>query len=123
MDHFPVSWPAMETLDWQGWLTLGVILLVLIGMVRGIASPDLIMLAGLVVLGACGVLTPEETFSGFANPAMATVAALFVLSAAMRETGALELTLGRLFGRAKSVDSKLKTLACLKAASLIGCVF
>jgi hypothetical protein len=25
--------------------------------------------------------------------------------------------------RAKTVDSKLKTLACLKAASLIGCVF
>ncbi len=27
------------------------------------------------------------------------------------------------FGRAKSVDERLKTLACLKAASLIGCVF
>ena len=27
------------------------------------------------------------------------------------------------FDRAKSVDVKLKTLACLKAASLIGCVF
>jgi hypothetical protein len=28
-----------------------------------------------------------------------------------------------LFGRANKVDSRLKTLACLKAASLIGCVF
>lgn len=27
------------------------------------------------------------------------------------------------FDRAQSVDKKLKTLACLKAASLIGCVF
>ncbi len=27
------------------------------------------------------------------------------------------------FGRAKSVPASLKTLACLKAASMIGCVF
>ena len=27
------------------------------------------------------------------------------------------------FDRAQSVDSRLKTLACLKAASMIGCVF
>ena len=108
----------MESLDWQGWLTLGVILLVLVAMVRGIAAPDLIMLAGLMILGASGVLTPEETFSGFANPAMATVAALFVLSAAMRETGALELTLGRLFGRSKTeFAGMLRTLPALAGLS------
>ena len=27
------------------------------------------------------------------------------------------------FGRARKVDARLKTLACLKAASMIGCVF
>lgn len=108
----------MESLDWQGWLTLGVVFLVLIAMVRGIAPPDLIMLAGLIVLGAAGVLTPQETFSGFANPAMATVAALFVLSAAMRETGALELTLGKLFGRAKSeLGGMVRTLPVLAGLS------
>ncbi|MFT5696267.1 MAG: di/tricarboxylate transporter, partial [Myxococcota bacterium] len=108
----------MESLEWQGWLTLGVVLLVLIGMVRGLASPDLIMLAGLIVLGATGVLTPAETFSGFANPAMATVAALFVLSAAMRETGALEITLGKLFGRAKSeLSGMVRTLPVLAGLS------
>ncbi|MBW2291900.1 MAG: SLC13 family permease, partial [Deltaproteobacteria bacterium] len=108
----------MESLDWQGWLTLGVIVLVMLAMVRGIASPDLIMLAGLMVLGASGVLTPEETFSGFANPALATIAALFVLSAAMRETGALELTLGRLFGRSKTeFGGMLRTLPALAGLS------
>ena len=71
----------MESLDWQGWLTIGVIGLLLVGMVKGIAAPDLILMTGLFVLGATGVLTPEETFSGFANPAMATVGALFILSA------------------------------------------
>jgi di/tricarboxylate transporter len=108
----------METLDWQGWLTIGVIGLVLVGMVRGIAAPDLLMMGGLFSLAVTGVLTPEETFSGFANPAMATVGALFVLSAAMRETGALELTLGKLFGRARTEFSGMaRTLPVLAALS------
>jgi len=108
----------METLDWQGWFTLGVILLVLIAMIRGIASPDLTMLAGLISLGAAGVLSPKETFVGFANPAMATVAALFVLSAAMRETGALEITLGRLYGKAKTeLGGMVRTLPVLASLS------
>ncbi len=108
----------MEALDWQGWLTIGVIGLVLVGMVRGIAAPDLILMAGLFVLSASGILTPEETFSGFANPAMATVAALFVLSAAMRETGALEITLGRLFGRSKTeLAGEVRTLPVLAGLS------
>jgi len=101
----------VEALDWRGWLTIGVMLLILVAMVRGVAAPDLILMGGLFLLALFGVLTPEETFHGFANPAMATVGALFVLSAAMRETGALELTLGRLFGRARSdVGALARTL-------------
>ncbi len=108
----------MEALDWQGWLTIGVIAMVLVAMVRGIAAPDLIMMAGLFVLAATGVLTPDETFSGFANPAMATVGALFILSAAMRETGALEITLGRLFGNAKrELTGMARTLPVLALLS------
>lgn len=109
----------MEVLDWQGWFTIGVIVLVIAAMVRGVAAPDLIMMGGLFSLALAGVLTPEETFSGFANPAMATVAALFILSAAMRETGALELSLGRLFGRARrelsGMSRTLPVLALLSA--------
>ena len=109
---------AVEALDWQGWLTIGVILLVLVAMIRGIGAPDLVMMGGLFILALAGVLTPEETFSGFANPAMATVGALFILSAAMRETGALELTLGRLYGRANGeLSPMVRTLQVLSALS------
>ncbi|MEN8180917.1 MAG: SLC13 family permease [Myxococcota bacterium] len=92
----------MDQLGWHGWLTIGVIGGVLIALVRGIAGPDLILMGGLFVLATAGVLTPTETFAGFASPAMMTVGALFILSAAMRETGALELTLGRLFRQGRS---------------------
>lgn len=108
----------MEALDWQGWFTLGVIGLVLVAMIRGLAAPDLVLMGGLFSLTVVGILTPEETFSGFANPAMATVGALFVLSAAMRETGALEITLGRLFGRSRTeLGGMARTLPVLGALS------
>ncbi len=108
----------MESLDWHGWLTLGVIAMVMAAMVRGLASPDLILMGGLFTLALAGVLTPLETFSGFANPAMLTVGALLILSTAMRETGALELTLGRLFGRSRSeLAGMARTLPPLAALS------
>jgi di/tricarboxylate transporter len=87
-------------MDWQGWFTLAVVLLTLAAMVRGIGAPDVVMMAGLFTLAAFGVLSPTETFMGFANPALAAIGALFIVSAALRETGALEATIGRIFGSA-----------------------
>jgi len=89
-------------MEWQGWLTLAVVLLTLFAMVKELAGPDLIMMAGLFTLAAFGVLTPRETFEGFSNPALAAVGALFIASAALRETGALEATIGRLMNRART---------------------
>ncbi len=88
-------------MEWQGWLTLAVVFVCLVAMIREIAAPDLVMMAGLFTLAAAGVLTPAETFRGFANPALAAVGALFVVSAALRETGALEMLTARLFGGAR----------------------
>ena len=46
-------------------------------------SPDMVMIGGVVVLLATGVLTPEETLKGMSNEGMITVAALFVVAAAV----------------------------------------
>lgn len=63
---------------------------------------DVVAVIVLVALGLSGLLTPEETLAGFSNPATATVAAMFVLSAALRHTGVVEAIadlLGGVFGR------------------------
>jgi di/tricarboxylate transporter len=86
-------------MDWQIGFTLALVALALGIMVREIASPDLVLMATLICLGASGILTPSETFGGFANPVVAAVGALFMVSAALRETGALDMTLGRVLGR------------------------
>jgi len=90
-------------MDWQIGFTLAVVLIALGLMVWEVAAPDLVMMAALISLGVSGVLTPRETFSGFANPAVAMVGVLFMLSAALRETGALDMTLGRFLSRSRDV--------------------
>ena len=72
-------------MDWQGWYTIAVVAGTLAAMIRGVAGPDLIMMAGLFALAAVGILTPEETFSGFANTALWAVGVLFIVSAGLRE--------------------------------------
>ena len=104
-------------MEWQGWLTLAVVLLTLLGMVKEVAGPDLVLMAGLFTLAAFGVLTPRETFEGFANPALAAVGALFIVSAALRETGALETTVGRLMDRTRSESGGLARI-CPPVAAL-----
>ena len=70
-------------MEWQGWLTLAVVLLTLYAMVKELAGPDLILMGGLFTPAAFRVLTPREAFEGFANPALATVGALFIVWAAL----------------------------------------
>lgn len=86
-------------MEWQILFTLGLVALALTAMVRELAPPDLVLMATLICFGATGVLSPVETFAGFANPVVAAIGALFIVSAALRETGALEMTLGRVLGR------------------------
>jgi di/tricarboxylate transporter len=88
-------------MDWQIGFTLAVVLIALGLLVWEVAAPDLVLMGALVSLGVSGILTPRETFSGFANPAVAMVGVLFMLSAAMRETGALDMTLGRFLARSR----------------------
>jgi di/tricarboxylate transporter len=60
--------------------------------------PDVVGVMVMTALMLTGVLTPAEGISGFANEAMLTVAAMFVLSAGLVRTGAVDL-LGRWVAR------------------------
>jgi di/tricarboxylate transporter len=98
-------------MDWQIVFTLGVVALALAAMIRELAPPDLVLMAALVCFGATGILSPSQTFAGFANPVVATVGALFIVSAALRETGALDMTLGRALGRRTAVRISMLRMA------------
>lgn len=55
---------------------------------------DLVAVLLMTALMLTGIITPEEGVGGFANPATVTVAAMFVISAALSRTGAVAV-LGR----------------------------
>ena len=50
---------------------------------------DLVSLMVLLALALTGLVSVEQAFAGFSNPAVITVAAMFIISAALTNTGAL----------------------------------
>ncbi len=84
-----------------------VVLLVLITMARANRAPDFIIWGGVALLMvapveqsdggyAIGLLSAADALSGLANEGLLTIAALFIVAAGVRETGALHLLAGRL---------------------------
>ena len=64
--------------------------LALVNFVREKFTPDVIALALFVVLIATGLLPGDKAFSVFSNHAPITIAAMFVLSAALVKCGAID---------------------------------
>lgn len=84
------------------------------------ASPDLIAMGGMAALIVTGVLGTDDVFGVFSNPAPITIAAMFILSAALERTGVLE-GIGAWFGRmagqgeARALFVLMTTVAVLSA--------
>ncbi len=98
-------------MGWEGWFTLGIIALIFGGLVRNLGPPDALLLGGIVAAGLAGVITREEMFGGFANQGMLTVAALYVVVAALRETGALDRIGSRVLGKARAERAAILRIA------------
>lgn len=73
----------------EAWLTALVVVLILVGLVAGLASPSILAFSGVVVLLLLNVIDPSQALSGFSNPAPFTVGALFVVARAISKTGAI----------------------------------
>jgi len=79
-------------------ITLLVVLGAVILFATEIVSIDLVGLLIIVVLVLTGVISPEEGVEGFSNKATITVAFMFILSAALLNTGALQVVAYKLAG-------------------------
>ena len=102
-----------ETLfgNWQAMLTALVVIVTLAALLFVQRAPDMVMIGGVVLLFAAGVITPDEALKGMSNEGMITVAALFVVAAAIERTGALASLVDRALGRPTSLASaQLRTM-------------
>ena len=73
----------------DAWLVFAVLLGVFIGFAREVASPDLLAMGGASVLLVLGVLEVEEMLGVFSNSGPLTIGAMFVLGAALSQTGVI----------------------------------
>ena len=97
--------------NWQGILTALVAGITLLALLLGRRAPDMAMLGAVIVLLAFGVLSPAEALSGMSNEGMLTVAALFVVAAAVHRTGAIALVIDRGLGRPRSLhEAQVRTM-------------
>ena len=71
------------------WLVTAILLVTLIFLITDKAPVDLVAVGIMVILTVTGILEPGEAVAGFANPAVITVAAMFLISRAMIRTGAV----------------------------------
>ncbi|MFZ5608991.1 MAG: SLC13 family permease [Pseudomonadota bacterium] len=82
-------------------ITIGLTIAVFYGFIRERLPADVIAMLAFATLLATGVLDSRQALAVFANPGAITVAAMFVLSAALERTGVIEamgLWVGRMAG-------------------------
>lgn len=87
----------------DGWITIGVVVGMVVVMAANLVGPDLVLVGGVTVLLLAGIIEPSEAFTGFSNPAVITIAALFVVAAGVKETGGLDLAGRVVLGRPRSL--------------------
>lgn len=88
----------------DAWITFGTILMIVVALInKKRIGPDLIMSGGLVILMITGIVTFEDAAAGFAQRPLLMIAGLFVVAAALQETGGIELIGRKILGRPSSL--------------------
>jgi len=86
-----------------GWTVIAVILLCLTMLISTRISADIVFLGGLTVLIVGQVVPFSKVLAGFSNQGMLTVAALYVVAAGLKETGAIQYVVHKIIGNASSI--------------------
>ncbi len=86
----------------EAWFATGVVVAVFAALALTRHPPYLILMGGLTLLLASGIVDPATALSGFANTGVVTVGVLFVVAAGLSQTGVLAIVLQRVLGRTRS---------------------
>jgi di/tricarboxylate transporter len=98
------------------FITIG---LALVMFVWGRFRHDLVSLGALLLLVILGIVPPDKAFSGFANPAVISVAAILIVSESLRKSGFVEYASRFILKLGKSLALQifvLSSLVCVTSA-------
>ncbi len=98
-------------------ITLTVLFALVLALFQDRIAIEVVMLIAMLTLAALNVITIDEALKGFSNPAMLTIAALFVVGGALQSTGAIEFLSRLLLGRPKKGTPILRLIGPVAALS------
>ena len=90
-------------MTFEAWIVVAVLGLCLILLVSSKISADLILFGGLALLIISGIVPTGLALEGFSNEGMLTIAALYVVAAGLKETGAIQFVVQKVMGNASTV--------------------
>ncbi len=99
------------------WIVSAILLVTLYLLITEKISVDLTAIGIMVLLVATGVLAPKEAISGLANPAVVTVAAMFVISKGLMRTGGVEFLGRKILQLAKGSEKKALFIILVSVAT------
>lgn len=102
---------------WEAWVTVTITGIVLVTLVVSRYATELVMMAAVVALVLLGILPEKEALAGFGNSGLITVAAMFVIAAALRSSGGADYMLQRMMGQTTELRSALWRMAIPVTAS------
>ncbi len=100
------------------WIAAAITLTVFVVLqVRRSAPVDLLFTGALMAVTLVGILSPADALQGFANPALLTVAGLFIVSAGLRSSGVLDVVGQMLLGKVHTTRGALWRIAIALVSS------
>jgi di/tricarboxylate transporter len=102
-------------------VTLLVLAAALAAMLSDRVRPDVVALLVVVALGGSGVLTSEETFSGFSRSAVITIIAIFIVAEGLQRAGIAD-QLGGLLARVGGGGEGRMVVVVMAAGALLSLV-
>ncbi len=105
-------------MDTSGFLVTGLTILLLVLLVTGKVTLDVLGIGLMVALVGTGLLDIEQALHGFANHAVITIAALYVLGEGLTRTGAVEFIAHGVLAFGKGSEVRVVLAVCLVSALL-----
>ena len=98
-------------------ITLTVLACFLAVVISGRLAVDIALAVCMTALLVFGVLTPGEAFHGFSNPALFIIASFYIVSSALKESGALHWWIMRWLGKNRSIKGAIPLIMAPVAVS------
>ena len=99
-------------------LTFGILLMAIFFFISEILRPDLVALIVLVLLVVFGLVTPAEALTGFSNPAVVAIWAIFIISSGLARTGVASFLGSQVMRVAGQTEKRLLSVLMTSAAIL-----